>query len=78
MTRPQGSQGGSCGMIPARCQTCIVPVLYKGRSSLPWKQKKLVHARVQGESSITFFKFKGCCHVFIYIYMYVYNIYYIA
>lgn len=26
-------------MIPARCQTCIVPVLYKGRSSLPWKQR---------------------------------------
>ncbi|CAK9005000.1 unnamed protein product [Durusdinium trenchii] len=25
---------GACGMIPARCQTCIVPVLYKGRSFL--------------------------------------------
>lgn len=23
---------GNCGMIPARCQTCIVPILYKGRS----------------------------------------------
>eukprot|EP00434_Breviolum_minutum_P003712 symbB.v1.2.003267.t1/scaffold117.1/size318901/6 len=46
-----GSQGGSCGMIPARCQTCIVPVLYKGRSFLQRFTAPFDGVRSRGKST---------------------------
>lgn len=44
-------EGAACGMIPARCQTCIVPVLYKGRSFLQRLTAPFDGVRSRGRST---------------------------
>lgn len=48
---PEPEEGAPCGMIPARCQTCIVPVLYKGRSFLQRMTAPFDGVRSRGKST---------------------------